>query len=52
MSFDPSLTAQLTTAGVNTAKGLFGKKLKRVKGKLKDGHTLLLRDNQEVKNLH
>lgn len=52
MSFDPSMTAQLTTAGVNTAKGLFSKKIKRVKGKLKDGHTLLLRDNQEVKNTH
>jgi hypothetical protein len=52
MSFDPSMTAQLTTAGVNTAKGLFGKKVKQVKGKLKDGHALLLRDNQEVKNSH
>jgi hypothetical protein len=52
MSFDPSMTAQLTTAGVNTAKGLFSKKVKRVKGKLKDGHTVLLRDNQEVKNSH
>ncbi|MGY4538182.1 hypothetical protein ACVW0P_002602 [Mucilaginibacter sp. UYNi724] len=52
MSFDPSMTAQLTTVGVNTAKGLFSKKVKRVKGKLKDGHTLLLRDNQEVKNSH
>lgn len=52
MSFDPSMTAQLTTAGINTAKGLFGKKVKRVKGKIKDGHALLLRDNQEVKNSH
>ncbi|QKJ32828.1 conjugative transposon protein TraM [Mucilaginibacter mali] len=52
MSFDPSVTAQLTTAGLNTAKGLFSKKIKRVKGKIKDGHTLLLRDNQEVKNAH
>ena len=34
MSFDPSLTAQLTTAGINTAKGLFSKKVKRVKGKI------------------
>ncbi len=52
MSFDPSMTAQLTTAGINTAKGLFGKKIKRVKAKLKDGHPLLLRDNQEMKNSH
>lgn len=50
MSFDPSMTAQLTTAGINTAKGLFSKKVKRVKGTIKDGHTLLLRDNQEMKN--
>jgi hypothetical protein len=52
MSFDPSMTAQLATAGINTAKGMFGKKIKRVKGKLKDGHPVLLRDNQEVKNSH
>jgi hypothetical protein len=52
MSFDPSMTAQLTTAGVNTAKGLFTKKLKRIKGKIRDGHTLLLRDNLEVRNIH
>jgi hypothetical protein len=51
-SFDPSMTAQLTTAGINTAKGLFGKKVKQVKGRIKDGHTVLLRDNQEVKNFH
>jgi len=50
MSFDPSMTAQLTMARINTAKGLFGKKVKRVKGKIKDGHALLLCDNQEVKN--
>ncbi|NVM67311.1 hypothetical protein FHW88_005632 [Mucilaginibacter sp. SG538B] len=46
LSLDPSVTAQLTTAGINTAKGLFSKKVKRVKGKLKDGHELLLRDNK------
>jgi len=52
MNLDPSMTAQLATAGINTAKGLFSKKVKRVKGKLKDRHALLLRDNQEVKNSH
>lgn len=46
LSLDPSVTAQLTTAGINTAKGMFAKKVKRVKGKLKDGHELLLRDNK------
>lgn len=49
MSFDPSMTAQLTTAGINTAKGLFSKKVKQVKGKIKDGHQLLLRDNNSLK---
>ncbi|MGF7080467.1 conjugative transposon protein TraM [Mucilaginibacter sp. UYCu711] len=49
MSFDPSMTAQLTTAGINTAKGLFSKKIKQVKGKLKDKHQLLLRDNNSLK---
>ena len=48
MSFEPSMTAQLTTAGINTAKGLFSKKIKRVKGKIKDGHLLLLRDNKAL----
>lgn len=52
MSLDPSVTAQLTTAGINTAKGLFSKKIKRVKGKLKDGHELLLRDNKTVRGGH
>jgi hypothetical protein len=46
MSLDPSVSAQLAGAGINAAKGLFSKKVKAVKGKLKDGHALLLRDNQ------
>lgn len=49
MSFDPSVTAQLTTAGINTAKGLFSKKVKRVKGKIKEGHQVLIRDNKAIK---
>jgi hypothetical protein len=48
MSFDPSMGAQLTTAGINTAKGLFSRKVKRFKGKLKGGHELLLRDNKNL----
>jgi hypothetical protein len=43
MSFDPSMSAQLATAGINTAKGLLSKKVKRVKGKVKNGHQILLR---------
>jgi len=52
MSFDPSVGAQITTAGINTAKGLFSKKIKRVKGKIKDGHQVLLRDNKALQNVH
>lgn len=46
MSLDPSITTQLAGAGLNTAKGLFSKKVKRIKAKLKDGHPLLLRVNK------
>jgi hypothetical protein len=46
MSMDPSITAQLAGAGLNTAKGLFSKKVRRIKAKLKDGHPLLLRINK------
>ena len=51
MSLDPSLTTQLAGAGLNMAKGLFSKKIKRIKAKLKDGHPLLLRDNTSFKVL-
>jgi len=46
MSMDESMGAQAATAGINAAKGLFSKKIKRVKGKLKGGHQLLLRVNK------
>jgi len=46
MSLDGSMGAQAATAGINTAKSLFSKKIKRVKGKVKDGHLVLLRDNK------
>lgn len=49
MSLDPSMGAQLAGAGVNVAKGLFSKKVKRIKAKLKDGHLLLLRDNKKLR---
>ncbi|MDT3402325.1 conjugative transposon protein TraM [Mucilaginibacter terrae] len=48
MNLDPSLSAQLATAGVNTAKGLFSKKVKRIKAKLQDKRPILLRVNQPV----
>ncbi|MDB5119750.1 MAG: conjugative transposon TraM protein [Sphingobacteriales bacterium] len=44
MSMDPSITAQVAGAGVQAAKGLFGKKVKQVRVKVKAGYDLLLRD--------
>lgn len=49
MSLDPSMSAQLAGAGINAAKGLFSKKMRRIKGKIKNGHPLLLRINGEPK---
>ena len=49
MSLDESMGAQAAAAGINAAKGLFSKKIRRVKGKLKGGHLLLLRDNKKLK---
>jgi len=43
MTMEPSWSAQMAGAGVNMAKGLFSKKVKRVKAKLKGGHLVLLR---------
>jgi hypothetical protein len=45
MSLDQSMGAQAASAGINAAKGLFSKKVKRIKAKLKNGHPLLLRVN-------
>ncbi|MGX5690271.1 conjugative transposon protein TraM [Arcticibacter tournemirensis] len=47
MSVDPSISAQMAGAGVQAAKGLFGKKVKQVRVKVKTGYQLLLRDNNE-----
>jgi len=44
MSLDPSLSAQVAGAGVDAAKGLFRKKVKQVRVKVKAGYQLLLRD--------
>lgn len=49
MSVDPSMSAQLAGAGINAAKGLFSKKVRQVKGKIKDGHPVLLRINNAAK---
>ncbi|SMD01501.1 conjugative transposon protein TraM [Pedobacter nyackensis] len=45
MGFDQSLTTQIAGAGIDAAKSLFTKKLRRIRQKLKAGYPLLLRDN-------
>lgn len=44
MSMDPSVSAQVAGAGIQAAKGLFGRKVKQVRVKVKAGYQLLLRD--------
>jgi hypothetical protein len=45
MSMDQSLATQAAAGGIEAAKGLFSKKIRRVKVKLKGGQPLLLRLN-------
>lgn len=45
MGMDETLGAQAATAGINAAKGLIGKKARRIRVKLKGGVTVLLRIN-------
>jgi len=45
MGFDQNLGTQVAGAGLNAAKGLLSKKIKRVKQKLAAGYPVLLRDN-------
>ena len=46
-SFDPSLEMQAASAGIETAKGLFSKKLKRIRVTVKAGHPVLLVDKNQ-----
>lgn len=46
MGMDQNLSTQIAGAGITTAKGLFGKKIKRIKARLKAGYQVLLKDNQ------
>ena len=46
MTMDPSVSAQVAGAGIQAAKGLFGKKVRQVRVKVKAGYKLLLRDNK------
>ncbi|EHQ26168.1 conjugative transposon protein TraM [Mucilaginibacter paludis] len=50
LGFDQSLTTQLASAGLDAAKGLLTKKLKRIKQPLKSGYPLLLRANTQKTN--
>lgn len=45
LSMDQSLGTQAATAGISAAKGLLGKKVKKIRVKLKGGETVLLRIN-------
>lgn len=47
MTMDPSVSAQVAGAGVQAAKGLFSRKVKQVRVKLKAGYQLFLRDNSQ-----
>ncbi|WP_240618555.1 conjugative transposon protein TraM [Pedobacter yonginense] len=49
MTMDQSMGAQVAGAGIDAAKSLFSKKVKRVKIKFKPGYSVLLRNNQPVK---
>ncbi|UCS95203.1 conjugative transposon protein TraM [Echinicola marina] len=46
-SLDPSWQAQAASAGIETAKSLFSKKVKLVKVNLKAGYQVLLRDEKQ-----
>ncbi|MCR8561947.1 conjugative transposon protein TraM [Mucilaginibacter sp. BJC16-A38] len=45
LSMDQSLGTQAATGGINAAKELFSKKVKKIRVKLKDNFAVLLRDN-------
>lgn len=46
LTMDQSVGTQVASAGIDAAKGLFSKKVRRVKMKVKAGFPVLLRDNQ------
>lgn len=47
LPMDESLTTQAASAGITAAKGLIGKKVKKIRVKLKGGQRILLRNNQQ-----
>lgn len=46
LGFDQTLGTRVATAGIDAAKNLISKQLRRVKVKLKSGYSILLRNNQ------
>lgn len=50
ITMDQSIGVQAASAGINAAKRLLSKKVKRIKVKLKGGESLLLRNNQPEKS--
>jgi hypothetical protein len=46
LSMDNSLSTQAATAGISAAKGLLGKKVRKIRVKLKGGETVLLKINR------
>lgn len=46
LTMDQNLGAQAAAGGINAAKGLFSKKVKKIRVKLKDGFPLLLKINK------
>ena len=45
LSLDQSMETQIAGAGISAAKGLFNKKTRRIRIKLKDGYQVLLKNN-------
>jgi conjugative transposon TraM protein len=50
MSMDQSVGAQAASAGVEAAKGLFNRKVKQIKVKVKAGYEVLLKDSNDREN--
>lgn len=50
MTMDQSIGAQAAGAGIEAAKGLFGKKVKQIKVKVKAGYEVLLKDDNDRDN--
>ncbi len=52
MGYDPSLGAQAAEAGIQTAKTLFGRKVRLVRVSVRAGYSVLLRGSRPTANSH